>query len=953
MSDSAVLRIIGARQHNLRNVSLEIPRNALTVITGLSGSGKSSLAFDTIYAEGQRRYVESLSAHVRQFLQQMTKPDVDRIEGLSPTIAIEQRHVSSNPRSTVATATELYDYLRVLYARVGEPLCWECGRTIVRHSPSRIVDAAQEAPDGARLMVLAPLVCGARGNHAAVLARIAREGFVRARIDGRIVTLETPPKLNPRQAHTIEVVVDRLTVKAGISARLADSVELALRLSGGSVILSIAAGGDGTSVDQRFSTLFACSYHPEVKLPELSPRLFSFNSPHGACPACTGLGNVLEFDPDLVVPDAGRSLADGAVAAWRHSGQGMTATYRATIREFCAHFGVAPDIPFRNIPAEPRRILLEGTTEQDQAKYGASFEGVMPNLRRRWETTESESVKHRLHGYLSEAACEACGGSRLRREALAVRIAGRSIAETVRLNIETAREAFDALAFDGERRTIAEPVLREIRHRLRFLCDVGVDYLTLDRASRTLSGGESQRIHLATQIGSGLSGVCYVLDEPTIGLHQRDSQRLTASLKHLVSMGNTVIVVEHDEDLIRAADYVVDIGPGAGAHGGEIVACGSLDDLLACERSITGKYLSRRCAVPLPEERRAVDLRRSLELFGASANNLKDQDARFPLGCFVCVTGVSGSGKSTLVSDILLRALRRALTGSGPRPGAFRRLSGASQVDKVIEIDQSPIGRTPRSNPATYGGVFDLIRQLFARTREAKIRGYTAGRFSFNVKGGRCEECQGQGTKQIEMHFLPDVYVTCSACRGTRYNRETLEVRYRGKNIADVLDMRVEEARRFFDSFTKIKRLLQTLMDVGLGYVTLGQSSVTLSGGEAQRVKLAAELGKPPAGHTVYLLDEPTTGLHFADVHNLLNVLNRLVSLGHTVIVIEHNLDVIKVSDWVIDLGPEGGDRGGRIVAEGPPEAIAACPQSYTGRFLADRLAAPCTAVSALDGEER
>ena len=949
MSEPTVLRVIGARQHNLRNVSLEIPRGVLTVITGLSGSGKSSLAFDTIYAEGQRRYVESLSPHARQFLEQMTKPDVDRIEGLSPTIAIEQRHVSANPRSTVATATELYDYLRVLFARVGQPCCWECGRPIVRHSPSRIVDAALEAPEGTRLMVLAPMVHRRRGQHAEMLKHITREGFVRARIDGQIAALEDLPKLDARQSHTIEVVVDRLTAKPHISARLADSIELALRLSGGSVILSTSGPADEPGTDRRYSSLFACSYHPEVKLPELSPRLFSFNSPHGACPACTGLGTVLEFDPELIVPDPSRSLADGAIAAWRHGGKRMAAVYRATVREFCDHFGLSPDIPYRNIPVELGRMLMAGTTAQDAATHVASFEGVIPNLRRRWENTDSDSVKQRLHGYLSESPCEACRGSRLRPEALSVLIAGHNIAEITRLNIEAARGFFDALAFEGERKIIAQPVLREIRHRLRFLCDVGVEYLTLDRASSTLAGGESQRIHLATQIGSGLSGVCYVLDEPTIGLHQRDSQRLTASLKHLVSMGNTVIVVEHDEELIRAADHIVDIGPGAGAHGGEILVSGTLEDLLACRRSITGKYLSGRFAIPLPEDRRPIDLRRCVEVLGAAANNLKNQHVRFPLGRFVCVTGVSGSGKSTLVSDILLRALRRAILGSGPRPGAFERLTGASLVDKVIEIDQSPIGRTPRSNPATYVGVFDLIRQLYARTREAKIRGYTASRFSFNVKGGRCEECQGQGTKQIEMHFLPDVFVTCATCKGTRYNRETLEVRYRGKTIADVLDMRVEEARAFFDSFAKIKRLLQALTDVGLGYVTLGQSSVTLSGGEAQRVKLATELGKPPGGHTLYILDEPTTGLHFADVHNLLNVLNRLVSLGHTVLVIEHNLEVIKMADWVIDLGPEGGDRGGRLVAEGAPEQIAANPESYTGRFLAKRLGRQRSALASTE----
>ena len=939
MSRSDAIRVIGARQHNLKNISLEIPRSALTVITGLSGSGKSSLALDTIYAEGQRRYVESLSAHARQFLEQFQKPDVDRIEGLSPTIAIGQRHASANPRSTVATATELYDFLRVLFARVGQPTCWECHRPIVCHSTAQIVDAALGLSEGTRLMVLSPLLTAKRGAHKSLLQRVTREGFVRARIDGRIETLEDLEPLNPRRKHTVEVVVDRLTVKPHIATRLADSVELALRLSRGRVILSTAPPEDGSAFgDAGYSSLFACPDHPEVSLPELSPRLFSFNSPHGACPECTGLGTVLEFDPELIVPEASRSLAGGAIAAWRHGGQRMAAVYAATVREFCRQFGVSPEVPYRNIPARLGTILMEGTTPDDQDAFGASFEGVLPNLRRRWEKTDSESVKQRLHGYLSESPCQTCHGSRLRREALAVLIEGRNIAEVCRLNIETARELFESLSFDGERGVIAGPVLREIRRRLEFLCDVGVEYLTLERGAGTLSGGETQRIHLATQIGSGLSGVCYVLDEPTIGLHQRDSQRLARTLKRLASMGNTVLVVEHDEELIRAGDHLIDIGPGAGAHGGEVVVAGTLDDVLACDRSVTGKYLSGRYEIPVPQERRPVDLKRSLQVLGAAAHNLKSIHVRFPLGCFVCVTGVSGSGKSTLVSQILLRALRRAIHGSGPRPGEFQRLMGASLVDKVIEIDQSPIGRTPRSNPATYVGVFDQIRHLYARTREAKIRGYSAGRFSFNVKGGRCEQCQGQGTKRIEMHFLPDVFVTCGACRGTRYNRETLEVRYRGQGIADVLNMPVQEAAEFFANFSKIRRLLGGLLDVGLGYVTLGQSSTTLSGGEAQRVKLAAELSKTSSGHTVYILDEPTTGLHFADVHNLLNVLNRLVALGHTVLVIEHNLEVIKVADWVIDLGPEGGDRGGHIVAQGAPEQVAANPDSFTGRFLARRL---------------
>ncbi|MCH7814773.1 MAG: excinuclease ABC subunit UvrA, partial [Planctomycetes bacterium] len=700
MSEPNVIRIIGARQHNLKNVSVDIPRSALTVVTGLSGSGKSSLAFDTVYAEGQRRYVESLSARARQFLEQMQKPDVDRIEGLNPTIAIQQRRGASNPRSTVATATEIYDFLRVLFARVGQPTCWECGRPIVKHDPSAIVDAGLELDQGTRLMVLAPMVSKKRGGHVALLRRLAREGFVRARVDGGIVAREDLDPLEARRPHTVEVVVDRLTVKAAIATRLTDSVELALRLSAGQVILSSApAGGQADFADARYSSLFSCPDHPEVTLPELSPRLFSFNSPHGACPECTGLGTVLEFDPELVVPDPTRSLSDGAIAAWRQGGKRLAAIYRKTLDEFCAHFGVSPEIPFRNIPEALGRILMHGTGKQEARDLGASFEGVLPNLRRRWEATDSESVKQRLHGYLSESPCEACGGARLRREALCVLIGRRTLADICALDIETARSFFETLTFEGQDEQIAAPVLREIRHRLTFLCDVGVEYLTLDRAGATLSGGEAQRIHLATQIGSGLSGVCYVLDEPTVGLHQRDSQRLAATLRRLTDLGNTVLVVEHDEELIRSADHLIDVGPGAGARGGEIVVTGSLADVEACAQSITGKYLSGKLEIPLPDQRRPVDPRRSVRVLGARAHNLKDLDVRFVLGCFLCVTGVSGSGKSTLVSHILLRALKRAILGTGPRPGPFGRLTGASLVDKVIEIDQSPIGRPPRSNP--------------------------------------------------------------------------------------------------------------------------------------------------------------------------------------------------------------------------------------------------------------
>jgi len=933
------IRVRGAREHNLKGVDIDIPRDRLVVITGLSGSGKSSLAFDTIYAEGQRKYVESLSTYARQFLEQTQKPHVDHIEGLPPTIAIEQRSGLANPRSTVATTTEIYDYLRLLFARVGEPFCYRCGRPITRQTVEQMVDAVLSWPTGTKIMVLAPLVRGQRGRHKEVLARIQREGFVRARIDGVVYDVKNPPELTQTQKHTIEVVVDRLIVKPEIRSRLADSIETALRLSESLVVISRQIDGEDGNAwhDEVFSARYAC---PDcgVSLAELEPRTFSFNSPYGACPACDGLGIVLEFDPELIVPDESLSLADGAIDAWRRGGKRMNIFYNKLIRQFCLNFGVSPDTPFRNLPEDVRRILMYGTRPEDVRRYGAQFEGVIPNLKRRWENTDSEYVKARLHSYLSEQSCRKCKGARLRPEALAVRIAGMNIHDIVRMTIEQAHEFFASLRLSGEKAQIGEQVLKEITQRLGFLIDVGVGYLTLDRPSATLSGGEAQRIRLATQVGSGLVGVCYVLDEPTIGLHPRDNQRLIRTLRRLADMGNTVLVVEHDEETIRSADYIIDMGPGPGAHGGQVVAHGPLEHVLRCERSITAKYLTGQCCIPLPSRRRPVDLDNSITLVGARENNLKNITVRFPLGVFTCVTGVSGSGKSTLVTQTLLRALRRRLYGSREKPGAHKALLGVEKIDKVIEIDQSPIGRTPRSNPATYTGVFDLIRQLYARTREAKIRGYNAGRFSFNIRGGRCEACQGQGVKRIEMHFLPDVFVVCEECKGRRYNRETLEVKYKGKNIADVLDMRVEEALQFFANFPKIKQLLQALADVGLGYMTLGQPSTTLSGGEAQRVKLAAELGKTSTGRTIYILDEPTTGLHFADIQSLLNVLNRLTNMGNTVIVIEHNLDVIKTADWVIDLGPEGGEDGGRIVAEGTPEEIAANPKSYTGRFLRQKL---------------
>ncbi|HPU27335.1 MAG TPA: excinuclease ABC subunit UvrA [Phycisphaerae bacterium] len=935
--DNRYIRVEGARQHNLQDISVFIPRDRLVVLTGLSGSGKSSLAFDTIHAEGQRMYMETLSAYARQFLEQMAKPDIDHIEGLPPTIAIEQRSGTTSPRSTVATTTEIYDYLRLLFARVGEPHCWICGRRIDKQAPSQIVDTVLAWPAGRRIMVLAPVVRGQKGEHAEVLRHVEKEGFVRVRIDGELHDIREIPRLDKKRKHDIDVVVDRLAVKPDVAARLAESVGLALRL--GNETVFIAAEKDRNQwEDVVFSTRYACPLHPQANLSELSPRLFSFNSPHGACPTCGGLGNVQEFDPDLVVPDPTLSLANGAIEAWRHGGKRLNAIYSQLLSEFSLRFNVSPDVPFQNLPEEIRNVLMFGTTPETEQKYGAKFEGVLPNLQRRWNETESESVKQRLHAYLSERPCESCGGSRLRPETLAVRIDGTNIHDLVSMTIEQAHAFLAGLKFTGERHEIAEPIVREITQRLRFMIDVGVGYLSLSRPSVTLSGGEAQRIRLATQVGSALVGICYVLDEPTIGLHQRDSEKLIRTLRRLRDAGNTVLVVEHDEDTIRAADHVIDMGPGAGSHGGRIIAQGTVEEVTNHPDSITGKYLRGELGVALPDKRRKIYPSNAIQILGAAENNLKHIDVRFPLGGLICVTGVSGSGKSTLVNEVFLKALRRRLYRSKERPGKHDRIIGASRVDKVVQIDQSPIGRSPRSNPVTYTGAFDLIRQLFAKTREAKIRGYSPSTFSFNVKGGRCEACQGQGTKRIEMHFLPDVYVECDVCKGTRYDRETLEVRYRGKSIADVLDMRVEEAIPFFSSFDNIHQILLALDNVGLGYMTLGQSSTTLSGGEAQRIKLAAELAKTPTGHTLYVLDEPTTGLHFADVDNLLRVLGRLVDKGHTVLVIEHNLEVIKMADWIIDLGPEGGDAGGRIVAEGPPEQIAANPASYTGQFLRSRL---------------
>ena len=937
------IRVRGAREHNLKNVSVDIPRDKLVVITGLSGSGKSSLAFDTLYAEGQRRYVESLSAYARQFLEQMQKPDVDYIEGLPPTIAIEQRSAGANPRSTVSTTTEIHDYLRLLYARVGTPYCWKCGRKISQQSPEQIVRAAMEVPEGTRVMVLAPLVRGRKGEHRDIFLAIRREGYVRSRVDGDVLDITEVPKLDKNKKHEIEAVVDRLVIKPGLHARLSDSIETALKLGEGIMIVSrerMSARGPSHDQweDQVFSELYAC---PEcnISFDELAPRMFSFNSPYGACPACDGLGTKMEFDPDLIVSDPTISLENGAVEPWKTFAHRTATHYHWHVQDIVDRFNVDPTDPFENLPKDIQRIIFYGTRPEDQEKYRTDYTGIIPMLLERFQATKSDNLKQMLFSFMSEQPCPKCKGGRLRPEALAVRVAEKNIFEVTKMSVDEAMGFFEGLKLGNEQQIIAHLILKEIKARLRFMTDVGLGYITLDRMSATLSGGEAQRIRLATQVGSGLVGVCYVLDEPTIGLHHRDNDKLITTLKRLRDMGNSVLVVEHDEETMRAADLLIDLGPGAGAHGGELVAQGSIEEVAKVERSITGQYLTRRLRIETPKERRRVLISNAVEVQGARQNNLKNIAVKFPTGVFVCVTGVSGSGKSTLVTETLLRALRRRLHGSREKPGAHDKVIGIQHVDKVIEIDQSPIGRTPRSNAATYTGVFDNIRHLFAQTTEARIRGYSPGRFSFNVKGGRCEACEGQGTKVIEMHFLPDLYVTCEQCKGRRYNRETLEIKYKGKSIADVLDMRLDESLNFFENHPRILMMLRTLYDVGLGYLQLGQSSTTLSGGEAQRVKLATELGRAETGHTLYVLDEPTTGLHFADIHNLLDVLNRLVDKGNTVVVIEHNLDVIKMADYIIDLGPEGGDAGGRIVATGAPEEVMQNPNSYTGQYLKRHLA--------------
>jgi excinuclease ABC subunit A len=935
------LVIHGAREHNLKNITLELPRNALIVFTGLSGSGKSSLAFDTIYAEGQRRYVESLSSYARQFLGQMEKPDVDFIEGLSPAISIDQKSTSRNPRSTVGTITEIYDYLRVLYARIGHPHCPKCGRPIGRQTPEQIVDQVMQLPEWTRFQVLAPVVRGRKGEYEKLLKDLAGQGFVRARIDGEVRELTEPIRLPRNYKHTIEVVVDRLVAKPDIRRRVADSVESALQLTEGLVAIAVQTH-DGEDV-QTYSQALACTFDG-LSFDELQPRNFSFNSPYGACQTCDGLGVRLEVDAALVVPDPDLSIADGALAPWS---SGRIEYWDRVLDAVADSHGFSTSTPWKKLPKKVRDVVLYGSDEEIYVKYKnrygrtrsywTTYEGVVPVVERRHVETDSESQRERLEEFMREIPCRACGGARLRPETLAVTVGDLNISQLTSLSIR------DTLSFTREAKLserehmIAERLMKEIRERLQFLVDVGLDYLTLSRASGTLAGGEAQRIRLATQIGSGLVGVLYILDEPSIGLHQRDNRRLIDTLVRLRDLGNTLVVVEHDEATIAASDHVVDIGPGAGNAGGEIVYTGDLKGLLECDASLTGAFLSGRRVIPTPQVRRAPGSRR-LKVLGAREHNLKDIDLEIPLGLLVCVTGVSGSGKSTLVQEVLLRALMQKVYRSRALPGKHRRLVGWEQIDKVIDIDQSPIGRTPRSNPATYTGMFDHIRKLFSQVPEARVRGYQPGRFSFNVRGGRCENCAGDGQIKIEMHFLPDVYVTCEVCKGHRYNRETLEVRYKHRSIADVLEMSVDEALEFFQNIPVIKRHLQTLSDVGLGYVKLGQPAPTLSGGEAQRIKLSSELQKRATGSTLYILDEPTTGLHFEDIRKLLSVLQRLVAQGNTVIVIEHNLDVVKTADWIVDLGPEGGDAGGEVVVTGTPETVAAHPTSHTGRFLAEVL---------------
>lgn len=930
------ITIHGAREHNLKNIDLEIPRDKLIVFTGLSGSGKSSLAFDTIYADGQRRYMESLSSYARQFLGMMEKPDVDEISGLSPAISIDQKTTSKNPRSTVGTVTEIYDYLRLLYARIGIPHCPVCGREIRQQTVDQMVDKVMELPERTKIQILAPIVRGKKGMHQKEFERAKKSGYVRVRVDGNLYDLSEEITLDKNKKHNIEIVVDRLVVRDDIQSRLTDSLETAIGLTGGLVVVDVVDGEE-----MMFSQNYACPEH-NISIEELNPRMFSFNNPFGACEKCTGLGTFMSIDPDLVIPDKSKSIREGAIKAsgWYYAEGGISQLYFQSLAD---HYHFSLDTPVKDLPKEIVDILLYGTkgekikmvrdTENVKSTYYTEFEGVANNLERRFRETSSNWMREEITNWMNSVDCPQCHGDRLKKESLSVLIGGMNISQLCRLSVAAMIDFFNNLQLTEKEEMISHQVIKEIRSRLEFLKNVGLDYLTLSRASATLSGGESQRIRLATQIGSSLMGVLYILDEPSIGLHQRDNDKLIDTLRHLRDLGNTVIVVEHDEDTMFASDYIVDIGPGAGVHGGEVVCAGPVDEIMACERSITGQYLSGRKKIPIPEKRREGNGKK-LTIKGAAQNNLKNVNVSIPLGTFTAVTGVSGSGKSSLINEILYKGLAAALNQARERPGKHKEIVGLEELDKVIEISQSPIGRTPRSNPATYTGVFTDIRQLFAQTNEAKTRGYDSGRFSFNVKGGRCEACEGDGILQIEMHFLPDIYVPCEVCKGKRYNRETLEVKYKGKNISDVLEMTAEEAYLFFENIPKIARKMKTLCDVGLGYVKLGQSATTLSGGEAQRVKLATELSKRATGRTIYILDEPTTGLHAADVHKLIEVLQTLVDSGNTVVVIEHNLDVIKTADYIIDLGPEGGDRGGEIIATGTPEQVAECEGSYTGKYL-------------------
>ena len=947
-NDLTSIRVQGARENNLKNVDLTIPRDAMVVFTGLSGSGKSSLAFDTIFAEGQRRYVESLSSYARMFLGQVDKPDVDFIEGLSPAVSIDQKSTSKNPRSTVGTITEIYDYMRLLWARIGHPHCPECGEEITQQTPQQIVDILQEYPERTRLQILAPVVSARKGEFVDLFKDLLTQGYSRARVDGETVQLSDPPKLAKQYKHTIEVVVDRIVIKDGIHQRLTDSIETALKLADGRVLIDfVDREQDDPERTRSFSENLACPNNHPLQIDTIEPRAFSFNSPFGACSACDGIGSRLEVDTELLVPNPDLTLGEGAIAPWSQ-GKATTEYWLRLLAGLGEELGFDLNTPFKDLPAKTRAAILEGKDYKVEVsyrnrfgrerRYTSGFEGVKAYIKRKHEETESDFARDRYEQYMRQVACPSCGGARLNPTILGVKVGGQSIADITDLSLADALAFVRSLQLSAREAKIGEQVLKEIDARLQFLLDVGLDYLTLSRSAGTLSGGEAQRIRLATQIGSGLVGVLYVLDEPSIGLHQRDNRRLIETLTKLRDMGNTLIVVEHDEDTMREADWIVDVGPGAGEHGGEIVHSGSFEDLLKNTRSITGDYMAGRRSIEVPASRRPVDKKRQLTVRGARENNLKNVTVSFPLGVFTAVTGVSGSGKSTLVNDILYTSLANKLNGAKQVPGRHKSIDGLEHLDKVIHVDQSPIGRTPRSNPATYTGVFDHIRKLFAETSEAKMRGYTPGRFSFNVKGGRCEDCSGDGTLKIEMNFLPDVYVPCETCHGKRYNRETLEVHYKGKTIADVLEMPVEEAAEFFAAFTPIARHLNTLVDVGLGYIRLGQPATTLSGGEAQRVKLATELQKRSNGRSIYVLDEPTTGLHFEDIRKLLAVLQSLVDKGNSVITIEHNLDVIKCADWIVDMGPEGGSGGGTVIAEGTPEQVAQVKGSHTGAFLAEIL---------------